>query len=156
RGGCGMNLALLASTPPPAGGSSLGEVLLAAAMAVGGVAVVVLIGIAHRRRGLLNPIAQLMERRTGLPAWPTIPVGVAGFSLLVAVWGSYGAVPWPIDRGRAPGASAHPAHCFIFLGLDGIAFAAILAFFLGDDRSPSALRIPDRWSVPAGAVLLGA
>ena len=151
-----MNLALLTTTPPPAGGSSLGEVLLATAMAVGGVAVVVLIGIAHRRRGLLNPLAQVMERRTGLPAWSTIPVGVAGASLLVAVWGYYWDVSWHIDRGRDPGAFANPAHWFIFLGLDGIAFAAILAFFLGDDRSPSAVRITDRWSVPAGAVLLGA
>ncbi|MGI8661901.1 MAG: hypothetical protein ACR2LQ_01660 [Acidimicrobiales bacterium] len=151
-----MILAALSSSPPPTGGSSFGEVLLAAGMAGAGVAFVVAIGLAHRRRGLLDPIVELSERRTGLPAWSTIPVGVAGVSLLVAVWGYYWDVSWHIDRGRDPGAFANPAHWFIFLGLDGIAFAGILAFFLGDGRSSSAVRITDRWHVPAGAVLLGA
>ena len=147
---------IFAATPPPAGASSLGEVLAAAGVASVALVAVIAIGVAHRRRGLLNPLAEVFEKRTGLPAWSTIPVGVAGASLLIAVWGYYWDVSWHIDRGRDPGAFANPAHWFILIGLDGIAFAGILAFFLGDDRSPSAVRITDRWHVPAGAILLGA
>ena len=147
---------LFAAESAPAGGTALSEVLAAAGVGAIAVALVCVIGVAHRRRGLLNPLVQLVERRTGLPAWSTIPVGVAGVSLLLAVWGYYWDVSWHIDRGRDSGAFANPAHWFILIGLDGIAFAAILAFFLGDDRSPSAVRITDRWYVPAGAVLLGA
>src|SRR5262249_6267691 len=77
-------------------------------------------------------------------------------SLICAVWGYYWDVSWHIDRGRDPGAFANPAHWFILIGLDGIAFAGVLAFFLGDDRSPCAVRLTDRWHVPAGAFLLGA
>jgi hypothetical protein len=145
-----------AAAPAPAGGTELAEVLAAAGVGAIAVALVVAIGVAHRRRGLLKPIVRLAEKRTGLPAWSTIPVGIAGASLLLAVWGYYWDVSWHIDRGRDPGAFANPAHWFILIGLDGIAFAAILAFFLGDDRSPSAVRITDRWYVPAGAVLLAA
>jgi hypothetical protein len=145
-----------AAQPAPAGGTELAEVLAAAGVGAIAVVLVVAIGVAHRRRGLLNPLVRLAEKRTGLPAWSTIPVGIAGASLLLAVWGYYWDVSWHIDRGRDPGAFANPAHWFILIGLDGIAFAAILAFFLGDERSPSAVRITDRWYVPAGAILLGA
>ena len=147
---------VLAATTPPAGGTALSEVLAAAGVGAIAVAAVVAIGVAHRRRGLLNPLAKVLEDRTGLPAWSTLPVGIAGLSLVTAVWGYYWDVSWHIDRGRDPGAFANPAHWFILIGLDGIAFAAILALFLGDDRSPSAVRITDKWHVPAGAVLLGA
>ncbi|QXC60757.1 hypothetical protein KSP35_20930 [Aquihabitans sp. G128] len=147
---------LLAAQPAPAGGSSIGEVLGATAVALVAIVAVVALGVAHRRRGLLGPLVRQVERRTGLPAWSTLPVAVAGVSLLVAVWGYYWDVSWHIDRGRDPGAFANPAHWFIIIGLDGIAFAALLAVFLGDDRSPSAIRIAKGWSVPVGAVLLGA
>ena len=78
---------LLGATAPPAGGTATGEVLLAAGAGLVAIAAVVAIGVAHRRNGLLRPIAQLAERRTGLPAWSTLPVGIAGASLIFAVWG---------------------------------------------------------------------
>ena len=71
-----------------------------------------------------------------------------GAGLLVAVWGYYWDVSWHIDRGRDPGAFANPAHWFIIIGLDGIVFGALLSVILGDDRSPSSVRLTDRWSVP--------
>ena len=67
------------------------------------------------------------------------------------MWGYYWDVSWHIDRGRDPGAFANPAHWFIIIGLDGIAFGALLAVILGDDRSPSSVRLTERWSVPVGA-----
>ncbi len=148
--------AVLAAEPAPAGGTPAGEIVGAALVASIAVAAVVAIGVAHRRRGWLNPLVKLVETRTGLPGWSTIPVAIAGVSLVTAVWGYYWDVSWHIDRGRDPGAFANPAHWFIIVGLDGIAFAGVLAFFLGDDRSPSAVRLTRRWSVPAGAFLLGA
>jgi hypothetical protein len=147
---------ILAATAPPAGGTPIGEVLAAAGVASIAMVAVVVLGIAHRRNGFLQPIATLAERRTGLPAWATIPGAITSLSLVVAVWGYYWDVSWHIDRGRDPGAFANPAHWFIIVGLDGIAFAGVLAFFLGDGRSPSAVRLTDKWSVPAGAFLLGA
>jgi hypothetical protein len=150
-----MITALLAAEAPPAGGTATGEVIASAAVASVAIAIIVAVGIAHRRRGLLQPIAAFFERHTGLPSWSTIPVGIAGVSLLIAVWGYYWDVSWHIDRGRDAGAFANPAHWFILIGLDGIALAAIVAFFLGADRSATSVRITDRWSVPAGAVLLG-
>ena len=71
---------------------------------------------------------------TGRPAWSIVPVQITLLSLAVAVWGYYWDVSWHIDRGRDEGAFANPAHWFIIIGLDGIAFAAILAMVLGDER----------------------
>jgi hypothetical protein len=139
---------------PSAGGGDLGEILVATAASFAAVALVAVIGILHRRRGLLAPLVRQVEDRTGLPAWTVLPVGIVGVSLLVAVWGYYWDVSWHIDRGRDEGAFANPAHWFIILGLDGIAFGALLALILGDDRSPSAVRLTRTWSVPVGGVLL--
>jgi hypothetical protein len=139
---------------PPAGGTSVGEVLGASAVALVAVAAVVALGVAHRRKGTLTPLATVVERRTGLAAWAVVPVLIAGVSLLVAVWGYYWDVSIHIDQGRDPGAFGNPAHWFIIAGLDGIAFAGLLSLFLGDDRSTSAVRLTDRWSVPVGGILL--
>jgi hypothetical protein len=141
---------------PSAGGGDIGEILLATAVSFAAVAVVAVIGVLHRRRGLLDPLVRQVEERTGLPAWTVLPVGIVGFSLLVAVWGYYWDVSWHIDRGRDDGAFANPAHWFIILGLDGIAFGSLLALILGDGRSASAVRLTRRWSVPVGGVLLAA
>ena len=141
---------------PPAGGGDIGEILLATAVSFAAVAAVLVVGVAHRRRGWLNPLVQKVESSTGLPAWTVLPVVIVGASLLIAVWGYYWDVSWHIDRGRDPGAFANPAHWFIIIGLDGIAFGALLAVILGDDRSPSAVRLTARWSAPVGAVLLSA
>lgn len=141
---------------PAAGGAPVGEVLVASAVAFASVAAVVALGVAHRRRGLLDPLVQLVEDRTGRPAWAMLPVPIAMLSLAVAVWGYYWDVSWHIDRGRDEGAFANPAHWFIIVGLDGIAFAALLAMVLGDGRSSAAVRLTDRWRVPVGGVMLSA
>jgi hypothetical protein len=138
----------------PAGGSSLGEVLTASAVAATAIAAIAALGVAHRRRGVLAPLVELTERRTGMAAWAMLPVGIAGVSLLVAVWGYYWDVSIHIDQGRDSGAFGNPAHWFIIAGLDGIAFAGLLSLFLGDDRSASRVRLTDSWSVPVGGVLL--
>jgi hypothetical protein len=149
-------LAQVGAESPPAGGGDIGEILLATAVSFAAVAVVAVIGVLHRRNGWLNPLVRRIETRTGLPAWTVLPVAIVGVSLLVAVWGYYWDVSWHIDRGRDPGAFANPAHWFIIIGLDGIAFGALLAVILGDDRSSSSVRITSRWSAPVGAVLLSA
>src|SRR5688500_2643926 len=117
--------------PPPAGGSSLGEVLTASAVGAVAIALVVALGVAHRGRGVPAPLSRSLARRTGLPSWATIPIAIAGTSLLVAVWGYYWDVSIHIDQGRDEGAFGNPAHWFIIVGLDGIAFAGILSLFLG-------------------------
>src|SRR4051794_17782272 len=85
-----------------AGGAAAGELI--AGGLVGGLIVlfVVALGIAHRRRGLLDPLVTVAERRTGVAAWAVLPAGIAGLSLLIAVWGYYWDVSWHIDRGRDP------------------------------------------------------
>ncbi|MEO7429492.1 MAG: hypothetical protein ABIY48_08940 [Acidimicrobiales bacterium] len=140
----------------PAGGGDLGEIVIATLVSFSAVGAVMAIGLMHRRRGWLTPLVRKVENRTGLPAWTVLPVGIVAVSLLIAVWGYYWDVSWHIDQGRDPGAFANPAHWFIIVGLDGIAFGALLAVILGDDRSPAAVRLTRTWSVPVGALLLSA
>ncbi|MGH9136357.1 MAG: hypothetical protein ACRD0G_04825 [Acidimicrobiales bacterium] len=147
-------LAQQVEDPAPTGGSTAEEVIAATIVGFAAIAAVVALGVAHRRRQLLKPLVTLVERRFGLPAWSAIPVPLAGASLIIAVWGYYWDVSWHIDRGRDPGAFANPAHWFIIIGLDGIAFAGLLSLILGDKRSRTAVRITDRWHVPVGGVLL--
>jgi len=145
---------VLAAESPPAGGSDIGEIAVATLVSFAAVGVLAVIGVLHRRRGFLNPLAEVTEQRTGLPAWAVLPIGIAGASLLIAVWGYYWDVSWHIDQGRDAGAFANPAHWFIIIGLDGIAFAGLLGLILGDGRSRSAVRLTENWWVPVGAVLL--
>src|SRR4051812_44796097 len=139
---------------PPAGGTAIGEVIVASLVAMSGVFLVAALGVAHRRRGYLNPIAATAEERTGLPAWTVLPVLIVGTSLLIAVFGYYWDVSWHIDRGRDPGAFANPAHWLIIIGLDGIAFAGILALILGDRRTSTSVELRRGWHVPVGGLML--
>ena len=138
----------------PAGGSALSEIAAATAVGFLAVAVVVALGVAHRRRQVLAPLAREVEHRTGLPAWAALPGAITGVSLLLAVVGYYWDVSWHIDRGRDPGAFANPAHWLIIIGLDGIAFAGVLALILGDRRTASSVRLRPGWDVPVGGILL--
>src|SRR5687767_1267751 len=106
------------SEDAPVGGAAAGEVIASAVVAFFAIALVVAIGVAHRRRGLLDPLVRQVEQRTGLPAWCALPLPIVGAGLVVAVWGYYWDVSWHIDRGRDPGAFANPAHWFIIVGLD--------------------------------------
>lgn len=147
-------LPLLAAEPAPAGGSAVSEIVSATVVAFLAIGAVVALGVAHRRRGLLTPLAREVEHRTGLPAWAALPGAITAVSLLVAVTGYYWDVSWHIDRGRDPGAFANPAHWLIIIGLDGIAFAGVLALILGDRRTASSVRLRPGWDVPVGGVLL--
>jgi hypothetical protein len=149
-----MTLTSVLGDKAPIGGAAAGEVIASAAVAFFAIGLVVAIGVAHRRRGLLDPLVRQVEERTGLPAWCALPLPIVGAGLVVAVWGYYWDVSWHIDRGRDPGAFANPAHWFIIVGLDLVVFGALLSVILGDDRSPASLRLTERWSVPAGSVLL--
>ena len=138
----------------PAGGSALSEIAAATAVGFFAVAVVVVLGVAHRRRQVLAPLAREVEHRTGLPAWAALPGAITGVSLLVAVVGYYWDVSWHIDRGRDPGAFANPAHWLIIIGLDGIAFAGVLALILGDRKTATSVEVRPGWHVPVGGILL--
>ncbi|MBL8777507.1 MAG: hypothetical protein JNK12_16310 [Acidimicrobiales bacterium] len=138
----------------PAGGSALSEIAAATAVGFLAIAVVVVLGVAHRRRRVLAPLAHEVEHRTGLPAWAALPGAITGVSLLVAVVGYYWDVSWHIDRGRDPGAFANPAHWLIIIGLDGIAFAGVLALILGDRETRSSVELRPGWHVPVGGILL--
>ncbi len=139
---------------PPAGGTAASEIIAASVVAFAAVVVLAVIGVLHRRRGLLTPLARVAERRTGLPAWSIIPVSITAASLACAVWGYYWDVSWHIDRGRDPGAFANPAHWFIIIGLDGIAFAGLLAVLLGDRKTSTSVEVRPGWHVPVGGVML--
>lgn len=145
---------LVVARDAPAGGSALSEIVSATAVAFLAVAAVVVLGVAHRRRGLLDPLAGEVERRSGLPAWAALPGAITGVSLLIAVVGYYWDVSWHIDRGRDPGAFANPAHWLIIIGLDGIAFAGVLALILGDRRTATSVELRPGWHVPVGGLLL--
>jgi hypothetical protein len=140
--------------PAPVGGAAVGEVVAATIVAFAAIGVVVAIGVGHRRRQLLAPLVRLVEQRTGIPAWCALPLPIVGLGLVTAVWGYYWDVSWHIDRGRDPGAFANPAHWFIIVGLDLVVFGALLSMILGDDRSPSSVRLTHPWSVPPRSVHL--
>lgn len=84
---------------------------------------------------------ELGERVSGLPGWAAVPAGIAGISLLIAVFGFYWDVATHIDNGRDPGPFANPSHWFILIGLIGIAVAGYVS--LPRDRGgPSELTAP--------------
>ena len=149
-----VTVASVLAEEAPIGGAATSEVVASAAVAFLAIGLVAALGVAHRRRGLLDPLVRQVEERTGLPAWCALPLPIVGAGLVVAVWGYYWDVSWHIDRGRDPGAFANPAHWFIIVGLDLVVFGSLLSVILGDDRSPASVRLTERWSIPAGSVLL--
>jgi hypothetical protein len=141
----------------PARGASTGDVIFATAIGAVSIVLVVTAAIAYRK-GRLNALRRLShaaERASGLPGWASVPILVAGPSLLIAVFGFHWDVSWHIDRGRDPGPFANPAHWFIFIGLWGIALAGILGVLLGSERPPaSAIRFGRSFSLPIACFLL--
>lgn len=97
---------------------------------------------------------------TGVPAWCAAGIGVALWSLLVAVVGFSWDVAWHADLGRDQ-ALFTPPHVMILVGLTGIGLAALASIALATaDRARvglavGRLRIP--WSaLPMGIMATGA
>lgn len=140
----------------PAGGAATKDLIPAAIVAGILIAALVVFGIAHRRgrTQLLTRLGDFSERLSGLPRWASLPMGITGVSLLVAVFGFYWDVATHIDNGRDAGPFANPSHFLIIFGLAGIALAGVVSILLGSEQSSSSVRIRDGWHAPVGGVLL--
>ncbi len=141
----------------PARGAPLEDLVPASAVAAVALALLVLLGWAHRRGHVhvLDRLGAHSARVSGLPPWAALPMSVATVSVLLAVFGFYWDVSWHIDRGRDPGPLANPAHWFIILGLAGVALAGTLSLLLGEERPTRAsVRLGAHWHAPVGGVLL--
>jgi hypothetical protein len=158
-----MQTALLALTTAaesakPAGGAAMGEVVGATAGAL--VATGILFTLIYRHRTgksqLLQRLADLSERISGMPGWASLPSVVGTGSLLIALLGMYWDIALHINVGRDEGPLANPAHYLILVGLFGIFAAGCIAVGLpkGEKPTPSAVRITEGWYAPVGAILI--
>jgi hypothetical protein len=136
----------------------MGEVVGATAGAM--VATGVLFTLIYRHRTgktqLLQRLADLAERLSGMPGWASLPSVVGTSSLLIALLGMYWDIALHINVGRDEGPLANPAHYLILIGLFGIFAAGCIAVGLpkGEKPTPSAVRIMDGWYAPVGAILI--
>jgi hypothetical protein len=99
-------------------------------------------------------IGSSLERVTGLPSWAAAGLGVATWSLLVAVIGFLWDVAWHIDFGRDEFLFT-PSHTMILVGLGAIIAAAAASILFA-----TVLRADTGWRirslrVPYGAAALG-
>ncbi len=141
----------------PAGGAAVNQILIANAMAITASATLYWLVMGHRtgRRTHLARAAAFAERRSGLPGWAALPLGVAMVSLLVALLGMYWDISLHIDQGRDPGPLANPAHYLILSGLFGIFSAGFIAMALPKEQvSDTALRINRGWYASLGGALM--
>ncbi len=106
----------------PAGGAEVTQVAIATSAALLLTAVLVYLGQGHRsgRVKLLGRLGDRAEALTGLPAWTSLPSGIATISLITAATGLYWDVSLHIDNGRDAGPLANPSHYLILGGLFGI------------------------------------
>src|SRR3954466_13022997 len=144
---------------PPAGGGQIGQVIGGTIAAVVLTAAMFAWVMGHRsgRISAVGRVGAYAERRTGLPSWCSLPLGVLSGSLLVAVFGMYWDIACHLDAGRDPGPFANAAHYFILAGLFGIFFAGLLAIALPQEKpGPAAVRIRQGWSAPLGGLLIAA
>ncbi len=147
-----------ADSAKPAGGAAMGEVVGATAGAL--VATGILFTLIYRHRTgktqLLQRLADLAERLSGMPGWASFPSVVGTGSLLIALLGMYWDIALHINVGRDEGPLANPAHYLILIGLFGIFAAGCIAVGLpkGERPTPSAVRIMDGWYAPVGAILI--
>ena len=151
-------LTTAAESAKPAGGAAIGEVVGATAGAL--VATTILFTLIYRHRTgktqLLEKLAAMSERVTGMPGWASLPSVVGTSSLLVALLGMYWDIALHINVGRDEGPLANPAHYLILVGLFGIFAAGCIAVGLpkGEKPTPSAVRITEGWYAPVGAILI--
>jgi hypothetical protein len=142
---------------PPAGGGETSQVVFGTIGAAIVTAAMFALVFAHRsgRTQILRRAAEIGERRTGLPGWCSVPLGVLTVSLVVAVFGMYWDIATHLDSGRDPGPFANTSHYFILGGLFGIFLSGLIAVFMPEDRpSRSAVRVPSGWYAPLGGVLI--
>jgi hypothetical protein len=143
------------------GGGAIGEVVGGTIATLLIIAGMVLLSVQYRRGGAvrLRRLGAFAERRTALPAWAALPLGVQGGSLLIAVFGMYWDISTHLDSGRDPGPFANASHYFILAGLFGIVLAGVLAVVLPDDGSlrpgRASLKVPKGdWHAPLGGGLI--
>ena len=147
-----------AESAKPAGGAAIGEVIGASAGALIATTVLFLLIYRHRtgKTQLLEKLAALSERATGMPGWASLPSVVGTSALLVALLGMYWDISLHINVGRDEGPLANPAHYLILVGLFGIFAAGCIAVGLpkGEKPTPSAVRIDEGWYAPVGGILI--
>jgi hypothetical protein len=146
-----------AASQPPAAGAGLDQVALATGGATIATAILLWICISHRNGRIkwVGKLAAFAERETGVAGWSSLPGAFLGISLLTAVFGMYWDISLHIDNGRDPGPLANPAHYFILVGLFGVLAAGVLSIALTEDKpSKSAIRLPNGWWAPLGAVMV--
>ena len=143
------------------GGGAIGEVVGGTIATLLILAGMVLLSVQYRRGGAarLRRLGAFAERRTALPAWAALPLGIQGGSLIIAVFGMYWDIATHLDSGRDPGPFANASHYFILAGLFGIVLAGVLAVVLPDDgsRRPgrASLKVPKGgWHAPLGGGLI--
>jgi hypothetical protein len=102
----------------------------------------------------LSRMADSLERVSGLPAWCAGGMGLAMWSLVVAVVGFFWDVAWHIDFGRDTQLFTVP-HTLIITGLLGLGLAALFAIGLATvEGAPTPWRL-GRLRIPRGALVLG-
>ncbi|HEV2757706.1 MAG TPA: hypothetical protein VG318_18245 [Actinomycetota bacterium] len=104
---------------------------------------------------VVGRIGSSLERVTGLPSWAAAGLGVATWSLLVAVIGFLWDVAWHIDFGRDEFVFT-PSHMMILVGLGAIIAASAVAILFATLLRADAGWRWGRVRVPAGAAALGA
>ena len=147
----------LAAASPPAGGAAIGQVIGATVAGTLATAILLWVIMAHRsgRIAWVGKLAKFAERQTGLPGWASLPSGLIGGSLLIAVFGMYWDISIHIDEGRDPGPLANPAHYFILVGLFGVFFCGIVSIALAQEKpSDVSVRLADGWWAPLGALMI--
>src|SRR3954464_5137578 len=147
-----------AASQPPAGGSGLDQVAIATGGAAVATAILLWICISHRNGRIkwVGRLASFAERETGVAGWSSLPGAFLAIPLLTAVFGMYWDISLAIDTGRDPGPLATPAHYFILAGLFGVLSAGVLSIALTPEEKPSksAIRLPNGWWAPLGAVMV--
>src|SRR4051794_25943546 len=148
---------VIAASQKPAGGAAIGQVIGATLGGLLATAVLLWIITAHRsgRIKWVGKLAAYSERVNGLPGWASLPSGLIGGSLLIAVFGMYWDISIHIDKGRDPGPLANPAHYFILVGLFGVFFCGIVSMALTRERpSDTAFKLTRDMYVPLGAMMI--
>ena len=143
---------------PPAGGGATDQILIGTlvAMVVTGLFLALIAGHRKGRVAVLGNLSNFSQRVSGLPGWCSLPLAIAGGSLIIAVLGMYWDISIHIDQGRDEGPFANASHYLILIGLFGITAAGLLAMALPKDTkpTPTAARLPNGWQVPLGGLLM--